>query len=85
MVQKLCERWTSTNVPKAVLTSLHKQHPEFVLGGRRRFTFQRDPFNGLSTVVILNGNAGNEFAITPPQSPNRMLAVIEDLGVRMSA
>jgi hypothetical protein len=52
-----------------------------LLGLRQRLRQPARPTGHLSSVIRLNRDTSNKISVSSPQSENRMLAVVENLGV----
>ncbi|MGD0536583.1 MAG: hypothetical protein ABSC03_02935 [Verrucomicrobiota bacterium] len=85
LLQVFSESRTLSDVPQPVLASFDQQLAELVLGFGHGLGLQGHPFDRLAAAVVFDGDPGDEAPVAPPQAANCVLAVIENLGVSVSA
>jgi hypothetical protein len=72
-------------VPQPVLASFDQQLAELVLSFGHGLGLQGHPLDRLAAAVVFDGDPGDEAPVAPPQATNCVLAVINGLGVSVSA
>jgi len=79
------ELWTAAYVPEPVLAPFHPQRAEFVLSLGQGRACQGHPLDRLAPGLVFDGDPRPEAAVAPPQPANCELAIVQDLGVSVSA
>src|SRR5664280_3265152 len=82
---ELTERWGEADMPQTIFASFNQELAEFFLRFGRGVGSERYPVKPLLAIFLFNGDPGKELAVPPPEPANRVLAVVQNLVVGVTA